>query len=136
MKIYTFDINSADTLELIKVYGIGTKLAERIIKFRNKLGGFITKSQLKHVFGIDSNTFIELNNKTFITPYFQPKKILINQINFDELKLHPYIGYKFAKVILAYRNTHGKFIDASDLSKIKILTNEEVEKIIPYIDFQ
>lgn len=135
-KIYTFDINLADSAQLEKVYGIGAKLAARILKYRTKLGGFVSKNQLKEVYGLDTLVLAELDKKTFIALDFMPTKIKINLVTMEELKSHPYIGFKFAKVILAYKNTHGKILDEADLSKIKILSKEEIEKMVQYIDFQ
>lgn len=36
---FTFQLNEADTTDFKKVYGIGSKLALRIVKFRENLGG-------------------------------------------------------------------------------------------------
>lgn len=48
------NLNIADTSQLKRVYGIGDKLSERIVKYRDKLGGFVSMSQLKEVYGLDS----------------------------------------------------------------------------------
>lgn len=135
-KTIVFDINLADSAQLEKVYGIGAKLAARILKYRNKLGGFVSKNQLKEVYGLDSVVLDELNKKTTIAADFIPQKIKINQTTFEELKSHPYFGYKNAKVILAYKSTHGKIIDKEDLKNIKILSKEEIEKMVSYLDFE
>ena len=47
------DINKADTSDLKKINGIGTVLASRIVKYRNKLGGFTNSEHLKEVYGLD-----------------------------------------------------------------------------------
>jgi competence protein ComEA len=49
-----FDINQADTSQLIQLKGIGTKLSARIIKFRDGLGGFHTSKQYSEIYGLDS----------------------------------------------------------------------------------
>lgn len=135
-KTIVFDINLADSAQLEKVYGIGAKLVARILKYRNKLGGFVSKNQLKEVYGLDSVVLDELNKKTTIAADFIPQKIKINQTTFEELKSHPYFGYKNAKVILAYKSTNGKIIDKEDLKNIKILSKEEIEKMVFYLDFE
>ncbi|MEZ4904304.1 MAG: helix-hairpin-helix domain-containing protein [Spirosomataceae bacterium] len=56
----TFDINSADTTQLIRLKGIGSKLAARIIKFRDGLGGFASSAQYTEVYGLDSLALSEL----------------------------------------------------------------------------
>ena len=61
--IEKFDINLADTTQLIQIYGIGSKLSQRIIKYRNSLGGFILMNQVKEIYGLDSVVVKELNKE-------------------------------------------------------------------------
>ena len=49
------DLNSADSITLLTLYGIGPSFARRIIKYRNLLGGFYNKSQLLEVYGFDQD---------------------------------------------------------------------------------
>jgi len=37
-----FDLNIADTTQLKSIYGIGSKLSARIVKYRNRLGALYT----------------------------------------------------------------------------------------------
>lgn len=126
------DINSADTTAFISLPGIGSKLATRIINFRDKLGGFHTIEQVKETFGLPDSTFQK------IKPYLvlknnDVKKININTATVDELKIHPYIRYNIANVIVAYRNQHGSFSTMEDIQKIMLITDEVYQKIIPYL---
>jgi competence protein ComEA len=130
-----FDINTADSNKLEKVYGIGFKTATRIIKYRDKLGGFISMDQLYEIWKLDSAVIYELQNKALVTPGFAPLKISINKAEFEELKNHPYIGYKLAKVIVSYRQQHGDFHMADQLKEIKIITEDEIKKLEPYLAF-
>lgn len=56
-KISIIDINTADTNLLKSLPGIGSKLAQRIINFREKLGGFNTVSQVAETYGLPDSTF-------------------------------------------------------------------------------
>jgi competence protein ComEA len=133
-KITTFDLNKADTTELIKLKGIGSKLAARIIKFRDNLGGFDNENQVREVFGLDSSTVDEvlkygkLQSGTF-------RKLKINKATQDELK-HPYLKPFIAKIIIAYRTQHGNFATRKDLENIKVLDTKTIDKLLPYIDFE
>ncbi|NJO73705.1 MAG: helix-hairpin-helix domain-containing protein [Leptolyngbyaceae cyanobacterium RM1_406_9] len=71
IKITQFDVNEADTIQLIRIYGIGSKLSQRIIKYRNQLGGFISISQLQEVYGLDSTVVKELTQYVFISDNFK-----------------------------------------------------------------
>jgi competence ComEA-like helix-hairpin-helix protein len=128
-----FDLNLADSSQFISVYGIGSKLSVRIIKYRDRLGGFITANQLSEVYGLDSVVISEIKKRTFITENFKPKTIELNTASEKELAAHPYIKYSIAKAITAYRFQHGNFKSIDDLSKIAIIDQAAFEKIKPYL---
>lgn len=129
-----FDLNLADTSELKSVYGIGSKRARRIVLFREKLGGFISSSQLREVYGLDSAAVEQLLKRTFVTPEFQPFRLKLNKSTERELSVHPYISPVIAKAIVAYRFQHGDFATAEEIRKLQNLKKEEADKIIPYLD--
>jgi len=131
--ITKFDLNTADTSQLIKIYGIGPKLAKRIVTYRSKLGGFILANQLKEIYGLDSTVVNNLLSKSFISEDFRPEQININTAPERELAAHPYIKYKLAKAIIAYRMQHGAFNSLDDLKKITIISDSDFQKIKPYM---
>jgi competence ComEA-like helix-hairpin-helix protein len=126
------DINKADSIELETLPGIGNKLATRIIRFRDALGGFHTIDQLAEVYGVDDTLFnglrtsLEIHSGIF-------RKIRINYWDSDSLDIHPYIQKHEAKAIVKYRNQHGLFTEADDLGKINFITNEWITRLKPYI---
>ncbi|MBT1705912.1 helix-hairpin-helix domain-containing protein [Chryseosolibacter indicus] len=128
-----FDINTADTTQLKTIYGIGSKLAIRIIKFRDALGGFNSKLQYKEVYGLDSAVVNELTKHAFITENFQPRQIDINAADEETLSSHPYIRRKLAKIIIAYRYQHGEFNFTDDIRKLSVIKPEEADRLIPYL---
>jgi competence protein ComEA len=128
----SFDLNTADTTQLIKIYGIGSKLAARIIKYREKLGGFIKLEQLNEVYGLDSSVIKNLSKRCFIAVNFEPATIDLNQSSETELAGHPYLSRQIAKSITTYRFQHGAFKSMDDLTKIKLLTEERLQKMKPY----
>jgi competence ComEA-like helix-hairpin-helix protein len=128
-----FDLNTADTSQLISVYGIGSKLSQRIISYREKLGGFISESQLKEVYGLDSSVVKNLLAKSFIDKNFQPHQLNINKATQQALAAHPYIKYKIAQAIVAYRFQHGDFKTIDALQKIVLIDKAQFEKMKPYL---
>lgn len=128
-----FDLNLADTVQLIRIYGIGSKLSQRIIKYRNSLGGFISMNQLQEVYGLDTAVVAELNKKTFVSLDFKPNQLDINSATEKELATHPYISNKLAKAIAAYRFQHGNFTSLEDLTKIALVDEAFYTKIKPYL---
>ncbi len=130
--VTTVDINSADTSAFITLPGIGSKLANRIITFRDKLGGFYKVEQVAETYALPDSTFQKIKDKLVINNP-SVKKININTATIDELKAHPYIRYNMANAIVQYRSQHGDFISVSDLKKIMMITDEIYNKAEPYL---
>lgn len=128
-----FDLNTADTLQLQSVFGIGTVRAARIVKFRTKLGGFISFDQLNEVYGLDTATQRQLITHSFIAPGFTPVPLKLNTATEAELATHPYLNYKLARAITTYRFQHGRFEAIEDLQRIAVIKEELYHKIKPYL---
>jgi DNA uptake protein ComE-like DNA-binding protein len=128
-----FDLNTADTAQLIKIYGIGPKLSVRIVAYREKLGGFVSFQQLNEVYALDTAAIKELKNKSFIQQDFQPIQINLNKASEKELAAHPYIKYKLAKTITAYRLQHGPFRSLEGLKEIVTIDEAKFQQIKPYL---
>lgn len=128
-----FDINTADTLQLKSIFGIGTVLATRIFRFREKLGGFVSSSQLYEVYGLDSTVVVKLLERTYLENDFIPAQINLNTCLENELSAHPYISKPIAKAIVAYRFQHGHFNSVDDIRQIKVIDAAIFSKISPYL---
>lgn len=128
------DINTADTLELDKIRGVGPAFARRIAKYRERLGGFYSKEQLFEVFGVDTIKFNEIKDQIKIDVE-AIKKININTAEFDDLKRHPYLSFKQMNAIIQYRKQHGPYKSIADLNKVLILTPQIIQRIEPYLSF-
>lgn len=129
------DINLADTSAWIALPGIGNKLANRIVNFREKLGGFYAISQVAETFGLADSTFQKIRPLLKIDQH-RLRKININTATLEELKAHPYIRFTLARPIIAYRNEHGSFNRPEDLKKIAAVTEDAFQKILPYLTTQ
>ena len=129
------DINLADTNSFIALPGIGSKLANRIIKFRNQLGGFYSVDQIEETYGLPDSTFQKIKQHLHMG---EPKlkMVNINAATKEELKAHPYIKWNLANAIVEYRNQHGPYLQLDDLKKISIVTNDLYNKLLPYLSLQ
>jgi len=130
----TVDLNTADTNSLILLPGIGSKLAQRIVKYREKLGGFVSIDQLKEVWGLKEEV-LELNDKKWAVNAASIQKIAINACDVEQLSNHPYCGYKMAKIIVAYRQQHGKFSSFENLLNLVGMDQEKLKLLQPYLMF-
>lgn len=130
-----FDINTADTNKLKAIKGIGSVLSKRILKYRNSLGGFISKDQLQEVYGLDEQVLLQLKTRTIISSDFEPHKIDINNADVKQLSSHPYISRNLAERIVSYRDHHGKFDQERKLNDIRELDEQIKEQIYPYLKY-
>jgi len=112
------DINSATVSDFKTVYGIGEKLAERIVKYRNKLQGFSFNSQLYEVWYLDKEVADKVLNKFQVKKQPTILKIDVNNATVRELANNVYINYDLAKKIIAYRNEVAEIQSLEELKKI------------------
>lgn len=129
----TIDINSADTNQLMKIYGIGSVLSKRIIKYRDLLGGFHNVNQLLDVYAMDTIAFEKFKHQIFVDLSLV-KKIDINFASANQLSKYPFINYKLANSIVNYRNNHGLFSNNKELLNLYLMDTITHNKLLPYID--
>ncbi len=128
------NINQATEEELQEISGIGQVYAERIVKFRNVLGGFYSKSQYTEVYGLSPESKLALEENTVIDKAII-QKINVNSASKTEIRKHPYFKkWEVVTAILVQR-------EKSELSNLDFLLDqnlvnqEELEKMIPYASF-
>eukprot|EP01012_Entosiphon_sulcatum_P012591 TRINITY_DN17919_c0_g1_i1.p1 TRINITY_DN17919_c0_g1~~TRINITY_DN17919_c0_g1_i1.p1 ORF type:complete len:303 (-),score=34.75 TRINITY_DN17919_c0_g1_i1:302-1087(-) len=128
------DINIADSAQLDEIKGIGGAFANRILKYRERLGGFYKKEQLMEVYGLDSARYAEIKDQISISNV-PLKTININTAAFNDLRRNPYLSYKQINAVIQYRKQHGNYAGLADLKKVVILNQQVIDKIAPYISF-
>ncbi|HTD92238.1 MAG TPA: helix-hairpin-helix domain-containing protein [Chitinophagaceae bacterium] len=127
------DINFADTSAFIALPGIGSKLAARIVAFREKLGGFYSIAQIGEIYGLQDSTFQQLKSY-FLLATPSVRKINVNTATAEILKSHPYIRYVLAGPIISYRSQHGPFSKLEELKNIMAMTDDVYRKLLPYLE--
>ncbi|WDF79123.1 helix-hairpin-helix domain-containing protein [Mucilaginibacter sp. KACC 22773] len=129
------EINSADSAKLTMIRGIGPSFARRIIRYRDRLGGFYSKEQLKEVFGIDDSKYGEIKNGIAVNNS-HITMLDINKATFDQLRRFPYLSFKQINAIIEYHNQHGDYESIADMKNIAILDDGILRKIGPYLVFK
>jgi competence ComEA-like helix-hairpin-helix protein len=129
------ELNTADSVKLTELNGVGLSFARRIVTYRNRLGGFIRKEQLKEVFGMDDEKYDGLASQVSVDAS-HIQKIHINKVDFDGLSHFPYLTFKQMNAIIQFREQHGEYTSLDDMRNIAILNDEILRKIGPYIDFK
>lgn len=134
-KIIQKDINTATREDLIAVYGIGEKLADKILLEKEKLGGFVSMEQFQFMWGISPEAISDLEKRFSVKTQNGIRKIAINDLSQKELAKFPYFNYALAKEIVIYRTMNSGIKNIDDLTKIKGMPNEKIKIIALYLEF-
>lgn len=66
-EVLKIELNKADSVELVKLRGIGPVLSKRIIRYRTSLGGkFHSVDELQNVYGLSEETFLSIKPHLWI----------------------------------------------------------------------
>jgi DNA uptake protein ComE-like DNA-binding protein len=126
------EINSGAKEDLIKLHGIGNSFAERIIKYRDLLGGFYKKDQLLEVYGMDSTRYLGFIQDVLIDTNLI-NKLNLNKADFKTLIRHPYLNKYQTEAILKYKEVVGDFSKIEQIYQNNLLTIDEYSKLEPYL---
>jgi competence protein ComEA len=125
------DINKVNFKTLMKITR-DSSISSKILKYKFALGGYHHIDQLKEIPILQDSTL------KVILPFFIVqeenifKKINLNLAEETELKYHPYIKNKLAKLIVAYRQNH-PFTAVEELKKMPLVDLALYEKLKPYV---
>ena len=131
-KAIRVDISKADSTELETLPGIGPVFASRIVRYRERLGGFIAMNQLMEVYGITDSLFQRLSQRIYLSDTIPFRNIRLNTDSFNILSGHPYVKYEIAKLICAYRQQHHGFKSVDELKEIPLVNGENFRKLAAY----
>ncbi len=123
------DINRATKEDLMTIRGIGPVFSQRIINYRDRLGGFYRVLQIKTTPGLHSEAFKALEGKVYIgSPV---KKIDVLKGTVTQLQEHPYLTKLQSKLIVGMRERSIALTEAQ-LKKEGVFSDREWERIAPY----
>ena len=130
------ELNSADSTSITAIRGIGAVYTRRIVKYRNSLGGFVNKEQLKEVYGIGDSLYRSMEG-SLVVDTSAVKKIPLNSVGRSELQKHPYFRkHQLASAIINFRKQHGKFKSREELKEIHIINDSIFSRISPYLSLE
>ncbi len=131
------EVNSADTTELVALPGIGPAFARGIVKYRERLGGYHSLDQLAEVYVLqDKPDAIARMRELLVVDTLLIRRIPLNTCTVEELAAHPYIRWKLAKPIIAYRQQHGPFREVAGIRAIPLIDEGLYRKLAPYLSVE
>ena len=123
-------LNTADTTTLRQVPGIGIYFAKEIVRYGQRLGGYVSVDQLDEI-----ADFPQASKKYFVVQQAHPKKLNVNQLTLQQLRRHPYINYYQARAIKEYCRLHGPLKSLDDLRLSRDFPPEVIQRLAPYVTF-
>jgi DNA uptake protein ComE-like DNA-binding protein len=128
----TVDINTADSILLCRIPGIGPYFARKIVQYRRRLGGYVSTSQLLEIedFPADAIAWMVVEDTAVVS------KLAVNRLSTRKLMKHPYMGYYRAQDIADYSRVHGPIRDAETLKTLPHFTQEDIQRLLPYLSFE
>ena len=125
------DLSTADTTDLQRIPEIGPYYAAKIIRYRHRMGGFVSTAQLKEVSGLpDDICQWVCVGKPQIT------RLKINSMTFGQLLRHPYLNFEQVEAIFNHRQLYGAIHSFQDLSTYSVFSSSDIERLTPYVSFQ
>lgn len=125
-------INSSNVGDFKRLRGIGDKLSQRIVTYRDKLGGFHSKDQIREVYGISDSLFLSIE-KSLILDKTELRLIHLNAADTSILSQHPYVSKTLAKQIVGYRTKVKSFEEVEEIKKMYAMTDSIYNKLYPYL---
>ncbi len=126
------DINQADSAAWESLPGIGPVLAGRIMRFRERLGGFYEMAQVGETWGLADSVFKKIQGM-LVMGAVSLRKTDLNQTDEKSLAQHPYINTKLARLIVRYRSNHGPFRHPEELKGIALVNDSIYRKLEKYL---
>lgn len=131
----SLNINTADSAALVAVDGIGAYSAQKILAYRQALGGFVSLRQLSEIKGLRAENLEQLIQVALIDST-KVRKIDINRANLKSMVAHPYIVYSQAVAIDDWRRERGRIDSLANLSFLEEFTPSDIERLQPYLSFE
>ncbi|RIY37274.1 DNA-binding protein [Capnocytophaga canis] len=127
------DINTATKEQLMEVKGVGNVLSDRILKYKERLQGFVEMDQLAEVYGLETDVVERLKIQFEVKTLPNIVKKDINLITLSELAKIPYLKYEEAKKIIGLRSELGNFKKFDDLLEINEFDKLKIRKLQFYL---
>lgn len=129
------ELNTCDTSDIVRIPQFGAKRAQKIVEYRDRLGGFYSIEQLHEIY-ILQNVRLDYCERYFSVNPSAIRKIRVNTMSYKELKSHPYFDAYLAKTVVSYREKNGRINNIAEFQKITHAYQELMEKISPYLSFE
>lgn len=132
--IVKLDLNSCDSIDVLNVPMFGSKRAQKLVEYREQLGGFYSINQVREIYVLQ-----DIEDELLLTYFYIDKskirKLNVNTASYQDLVKHPYLDSYLTKIIVNYRQRNGKIENLEQFQKITHVYNELLQQLAPYLLF-
>ena len=137
------ELNSADTLSLQCIRGIGSGIAKQIVRYREQLGGYYSAEQIRDIARLreyDRDTLIYFTFDS-VLPHLTAcadsiRPVPVNHSSVQRLQHHPYLRFEQAKALYTLRRNRFKLKSIDELRSLPEFTEQDLERLKWYLSFE
>lgn len=134
------NLRTADTTELKMIKGIGSYRAKQIIRYRERLGGFVSVEQLREVKALQPLLKDSLSTDSLLSHFFidsvRVVPLKVNSVRVEQLQRHPYLSFEQARAIYELRRKKIHLKHLNQLRTLDCLTEQDIQRLRPYLSFE
>lgn len=134
------NLRTADTTELKMIKGIGSYRAKQIIRYRERLGGFVSVEQLREVKALQPLLKDSLSTDSLLSHFFLDSvhivPLRVNSMHVERLQRHPYLSFEQARAIYELRRRKIQLKHLDQLRTLDCLTEQDIQRLRPYLSFE
>ena len=136
------ELNSADSTDLMKIYGIGRFTALQILRYRQQLGGYYSPRQILEIPALHSERQQQLLDSALhhmTAAADSIHRIPVNRASFQRLIRHPYLSGDQAAALYDLRRKRIKLKSEADLSPLRssgILSDSDIDRLRYYLSWE
>lgn len=128
------ELNSADSVTLRSIVGIGERSVEAIVRYRELLGGYHSVEQLRELDVITPDNYLRIKSQVWCNTQLV-RRMDLNIISVDMLAAHPYVSQKLLRRVMSHRSKGKQFESLDDLVSSRVISEDEAKRLAPYLLF-
>lgn len=127
------ELNGCDSAALVALPGVGPAFARGILRYREQLGGYHSLDQLAEVYVLqDKPEAVARLRELLWVDTALVRRVPMNSGTVEQLAAHPYLRWKLAKALVAYRRQHGPFRTPEDMRGCVLIDEGTLRTFAPY----
>jgi len=127
------DLNTVKAMEIQEVAQLSEALALRIIKYRERIGGFVDDIQLQDVYGVYQRHRDKILSLYTVKTPVPVSRISVNAATVADLVAVPYFDFEMALAMKDFMKTHGEVTSFSEFDKIEGFPMTKIKRISLYL---